>query len=149
MNGEQPFFRPGGTMEPGAPSYIEREADGQLLEALLRGEYVFLLDSRQKGKSSMVARTIVRLKETGVETVKLDLQRIGANVTPEQWYAGMLSEIGQELGLTDELFKHWGAHQAVGPLARWIAALLEVVLAKSEAPIVIFIDEVDFVRALP
>jgi len=97
----------------------------------------------------MVARTIVRLREKGVKTVKLDLQRIGANVTPDQWYAGMLAEIGQELGISAELFQHWSANQAVGPLARWIGALLEVVLAKREAPIVVFIDEVDFVRALP
>ena len=70
-------------MDPGAPSYIERAADAQLLQALLAGEYVFLLDSRQKGKSSLVARTIVKLKEAGAATVKLDLQRIGANVTHE------------------------------------------------------------------
>ncbi len=136
-------------MDPNAPSYIERDADAQLLAALIAGEYVFLLDSRQKGKSSMVARTIVKLREQGIATVKLDLQRIGANVTPEQWYAGMLNGIGQELNLTDALFEYWEAHTAIGPLARWIGALQEVVLAKVSDKLIIFVDEIDFVRALP
>jgi len=136
-------------MDPSAPSYIERQADGALLAALLAKEYVYLLDSRQKGKSSMVARTIVKLKEAGVTTVKLDLQRIGANVNPDQWYAGLLSEIGHELGRTKELFAYWEEHQHVGPLARWIGALQEVLLATTEEPVVVFIDEIDFVRALP
>lgn len=136
-------------MDPSAASYIERKADHELFDALLAGEYVFLLDSRQKGKSSMVARTIIKLKEVGVATVKLDLQRIGANVTPEQWYGGLVAGIGQELGLTEKLFAYWGANQFVGPLARWVGSLEDVLLSQVETPIVIFIDEVDFVRALP
>ncbi len=135
-------------MEPNAPSYLMRDADAQLLKTLLRGEYVYLLDSRQKGKSSLVARTIVKLKEQGILTVKLDLQRIGANVTPEQWYAGLMVGIGQELGIAVELIEYWESRQSVGPLARWLGAISDVVLAKTDGRIVIFIDEVDFVRAL-
>jgi WD40 repeat protein len=149
MDSRPPFFRPGGTLEPEAESYITREADEELLNALLLGEYVFLLDSRQKGKSSLVARTLLKLKDHGVSTVKLDLQRIGANVTPEQWYAGLLSGIGQELSISAELFAFWEANQSLGPLARWLAAIEKVVLSLREGPIVIFIDEVDFVRTLP
>lgn len=136
-------------MDPSAPSYIERQADADLLAALSAGEYVFVLDSRQKGKSSLVARAMVKLRDRGIRSIKVDLQRIGANLTPEQWYAGLLGEIGQELGLSDEVFGYWKTHQAVGPLARWIGALRDVVLKDSATHIVIFIDEVDFVRALP
>lgn len=146
---QKPFFRPGGTLDPNAQSYIVRGADEALIQALLAGEYVFLLDSRQKGKSSLVARTIVRLKEHGVVSVKLDLQRIGANLTPEQWYAGLLSEIGQDLGITKELFEYWSQNQSVGPLARWVGALGAVVLVLCKQPIVIFVDEVDYVKSLP
>ena len=149
MDSRPQFFRPGGTLEPEAESYITRVADEQLLNALLLGEYVFLLDSRQKGKSSLVARTLLKLKDHGVSTVKLDLQRIGANVTPEQWYAGLLSGLGQELSISEELFAFWEANQSLGPLARWLAAIEKVVLQLREGPIVIFVDEVDFVRTLP
>lgn len=143
------FFKAGGTMRPDAPSYLVRQADADLLHALLSREYVFLLDSRQKGKSSLIARTIVKLHENGVATVKLDLQRIGSNLTPEQWYGGLLAAIGQELLLTESLFAYWGANMLVGPLARWVGAVEEVVLPTIQSPLVIFVDEVDFVRALP
>lgn len=136
-------------MDPSAPSYVERQADLDLLDALLAGEYVFLLDSRQKGKSSLVARAIVQLKERGVATVKLDLQRIGANVTPEQWYAGLLVAVGEDLGLGEELFDCWGRNSNLGPLARWIGAIRHVVLPRVKGQVVFFIDEVDFVQALP
>ncbi|MBI5706215.1 MAG: AAA-like domain-containing protein [Armatimonadetes bacterium] len=149
MDQEGPYFRPGGTLDPASPSYIERAADRQLLSALLAHEYVYLLDSRQKGKSSLVARTIEKLQEAGVTTIKLDLQRIGANVTPDQWYAGILVSVGQQLGNSKELFDYWQAHQMVGPLARFIGTLHEVLLANTSGPIVFFIDEIDFVRALP
>lgn len=145
----QPFFRPGGTLDPRAESYLRRKADDELLEALLAGDYVFVLDSRQKGKSSLVARAILRLRDEGVRTVKLDLQRIGANVTPEQWYAGLLAGVGDELGLREELLHYWKERRSVGPLARWVGAWIAVVLPAIAEPIVVFVDEVDFVRALP
>ncbi len=148
MDRHSSFFRPGGTLEPGAQSYIVRKADEELLSALIAREYVFLLDSRQKGKSSLVARTIIRLRAEGVCTVKLDLQRIGANVTPEQWYAGLVVGIGQELGLLQEMLAYWKDTQAIGPLARFVGAIQEVVLTRIVEPLVIFIDEIDFVRAL-
>lgn len=143
-----PFFRPGGTLDPSAESYVVREADDKLFEALARGEYVYLLDSRQKGKSSLVARTIQRLKREGVITIKLDLQRIGANVSPDQWYAGLLAGLGQDLGLHKELFEYWSAHQQVGPLARFAGAIASVLLPQSTGSLVIIIDEIDFVRSV-
>ncbi|MCB8933372.1 MAG: AAA-like domain-containing protein, partial [Chthonomonadaceae bacterium] len=149
MERQTPFFRPGGTLDPRAESYLRRSADAVLLRALLDREYVYLLDSRQKGKSSMVARAIVGLRERGVRTVKLDLQRVGANVSPEQWYAGLLAGVGDELGLSAEVFGHWAQARPVGPMARWIGTLGEVVLPAFADPIVVFVDEVDFVRALP
>jgi WD40 repeat protein len=149
MDGQSSFFRAGGTMEPNAPSYIVRVADAQLLQALLAGEYVFLLDSRQKGKSSLVARTMLGLRDAGVATIKLDLQRVGANVTPEQWYAGLLMGVGLELNLDRDVFAFWESHPSIGPLARWLGAIETVVLRHIQQQLVIFIDEVDFVRALP
>lgn len=143
-----PFFRAGGTLEPSALSYITRLADEQLMQALVSGEYVYLLDSRQKGKSSLIARSIMKLRETGVLPAKLDLQRIGANVSPEQWYGGLAVGVGQELGLQAEVIRYWQERQSVGPLSRFVGVLQEVVLPKTDKPVVIFVDEVDFVRAL-
>ncbi|GMV88037.1 MAG: hypothetical protein AMXMBFR81_09680 [Chthonomonas sp.] len=142
------FFRPGGTLPPGTPSYVNRQADRDMVAALADGEYVFVLDARQKGKSSLIARASETLKADGVRTARVDLQRIGSNLTPEQWYAGLLHALGQELGLTAELFAHWSQFSALGPMARWFDALENVVLERVTGPVVVFVDEIDFVQSL-
>ena len=50
------IYTTGGTVRPDSPGYIERKADSKLFEALRSGEYCYVLDSRQKGKSSLMAR---------------------------------------------------------------------------------------------
>jgi hypothetical protein len=97
----------GGTMPPNAPSYVERKADYDLLAALLAGEYCYLLDTRQMGKSSLMVRTGVRLRDHGVDTVVLDLSAIGQNVTPDRWYAGLLARLGEQFNIEDKLIAHW------------------------------------------
>ncbi len=67
-------------------SYVERSADRELLAALRELEYCYVLDSRQIGKSSLMVRTAVRLREAGKRVAVLDLTTIGQNLTAEQWY---------------------------------------------------------------
>jgi hypothetical protein len=143
------FFEPGGTLSYNSPCYVTREADDTLVSALLAHEYCYLLDSRQKGKSSLMVRTASVLKADGLQTVVLDLQGRGSNVTLDQWYAGMLTRFGDELGIRAELLGFWQAHQHLGPLERFFGAIEELVLPKIEIGLVVFVDEVDFVRSLP
>jgi len=48
---ESSFYVTGGTLRPDAPSYVERQADLDLFEGLLKGEFCYVLTSRQMGKS--------------------------------------------------------------------------------------------------
>src|ERR1043166_82012 len=50
------FYVTGGTLRPDAPSYVERQADKDLLDGLLKGEFCYVLTSRQMGKSSPMVR---------------------------------------------------------------------------------------------
>src|SRR5438094_7343209 len=124
------FYITGGTVPGDALSYVTRRADEQLFEGLRQGEFCYVLTSRQMGKSSLMVRTALRLKQEGIAAVVLDLTGIGQNLSAEQWYEGLLDLLGRQLDLEDELEAFWVSHERIGPLQRWMQALQEVVLPR-------------------
>jgi WD40 repeat protein len=143
------FYQTGGTLRPDAPSYVERQADRDLCEGLSGGEFCYVLTARQMGKSSLMARVAARLREQGTTVLSLDLSAIGQNLTPEQWYDGLLRLIAWQLDLDEELEAYWQANARLGPLQRWMGALREVVMLRCPGRVVIAVDEIDAVRSLP
>ncbi len=158
----------GGTLRADARCYVHREADEVLFRSLCAGEYCYVLTSRQMGKSSLMVRTALRLREAGITPVLLDLTALGQNLTPDQWYRSLLDMVGEQLALEDELEAFWESHLHVGPIRRFVEALIQVVLPLlqdkdsgqraevsrqtvegSGRKLVLFIDEIDTVQALP
>ena len=148
-NFETTFYVTGGTLRSDAPSYVERQADADLLDGLLKGEFCYVLTSRQMGKSSLMVRTANKLRAQGIAVAVLDLTAIGQNLTPEQWYDGLIARMGRQLDLESALEGFWKAHLNFGPCQRFFDAIRDVALPKSPKSLVIFIDEIDVARSLP
>ena len=145
-------YQVGGSLAVDALSYVARSADRQLYDRLLEGDYCYIFTSRQMGKSSLLVQTFYRLKQKGCRCAIVDLTSIGSEqITPLQWYKGLVAQIYTELGLKDILkFKNWWKEQEdfsyLQRLSRFIEELLTVHFPKEE--IFIFIDEIDTVLSL-
>ncbi len=151
MTASNSFYVIGGTLRPDAPCYVERRADAALFEGLSAGDFCYVLTSRQMGKSSLMVRTVGRLRQEGHAVAVLDLTAIGQNLSVEQWYNGLLERLGAQLDIEDELEDHWELSSQLSPVQRWFSALRDEGLkaAESKKGLVIFIDEIDSVRSLP
>ncbi len=144
-----PFFVTGGTMKPDAASYVPREADEQLYNAVLAGEYCNVLTTRQMGKSSLMARTAARLRLQGVACATVDLQGKGDPASaPEQWYYGVTKQISDGLELPFDLSAWWREQSLLLPAQRMTDFFADVVLKQIAGPVVVFIDEVDWMIRL-
>ncbi|MCU0317220.1 MAG: AAA-like domain-containing protein [Fimbriimonadaceae bacterium] len=142
------YFSLGGTLPAGSPSYLARRADEDLRTTLLEHRYALVLDSRQKGKSSLLARVAADLRTSGYRVVKLDLQRFGSTLTSDQWYSALLLAAAEQLDLIDEAqrLRKSESHES---LAQRFIRFLERCALDSQVGLIIFIDEVDFLRSLP
>ncbi|MGO8673593.1 MAG: AAA-like domain-containing protein [Capsulimonadaceae bacterium] len=143
------FYKSGGTLSPDEPCYVHRAADDELYDRLCDGEFCYVLTSRQMGKSSLMNRTAMRLSESGAAVAELDLTSIGQNLTLEQWYDGLVYEIGRRMRIRARLRDCWESNTHLGPLQRFLATLRDGVLTAGEQRVIIFIDEIEVVRSLP
>lgn len=143
----RPFFQAGGTLRPDAPCYIKRRADGELAGCLRRGELCYVLTARQCGKSSLLVRTVRMLRREGRHLVLVDLTALGRELTPLEWYRGLLETCGEQLNQEDELEAAWGELAGRGPSARFFGALERV--ASLNGGLSVCLDEVDYLRSLP
>ncbi|MDA0674372.1 MAG: AAA-like domain-containing protein, partial [Cyanobacteria bacterium] len=148
----RPPYQVGGSLGLNVPSYVYRQADTQLYEALVAGEFCYVLNCRQMGKSSLLVHTQARLVAAGYRCATLDITSLGSEqVTPTQWYRGVVASLWRSLGLFSQgHYKDWWQAQGDIPPVQCLQRFFQDVLALYvlDGPLVILIDEIDSVLGL-
>src|SRR4028118_1805028 len=144
-------YQIGGSLNTDALTYVKRKADDEIYQALKNGEFCYVLNSRQMGKSSLLVRTLHRLQAEGFQCSTIDMTRIGSeNITPLQWYKGIVGDLWRSFNLLKQVnLKTWWQEEEVSFLQRLSYFIEDILLTKfPEEQIFIFVDEIDSILSL-
>ncbi|NEO43948.1 MAG: hypothetical protein F6K55_07340 [Moorea sp. SIO4A3] len=151
MTNQSTIYQVGGSLPQDATTYAKRKADDEIFQALMAGEFCYVLNSRQMGKSSLRVRTMKRLQEAGVACGCIDFTMIGKeNIPLEMWYSSLIVMLVDEFKLSSKFDEEaWFRDtKHIAPLLGFGKFIESVLLATIPENIVIFLDEIDSIIKL-
>ncbi|MDY7023731.1 MAG: AAA-like domain-containing protein, partial [Cyanobacteriota bacterium] len=146
------YYQVGGSLNSSNPTYVARQADLMLYHSLIAGEFCYVFNARQMGKSSLRIRTKHRLEQEGFTCASVDLTRIGSeNITVNQWYKSFVADLLKAFKLFRKvkLKSWWQDHEDRSNIQILSDFIEEVILTEIQSEkIFIFIDEIDSILSL-
>lgn len=138
-------YKVGGSLAWNDPSYIRRQADTDLENALAQNQFAYALGPRQIGKSSLRIHTRHRLIQSGYRCASVQATQLQSD-SDHCFLKDLLASLYIEL-VSDNLkpLLQWIEKTAQAPSTEQLSRFVDDFLAKqlSKHPIVIFIDEID------
>jgi len=135
----------GGSLDHQNPTYVKRKADDELYNALKNGEFCYVLNSRQMGKSSLRVKMAKKLKQEGFKCVSVDMTKISSYGSAEEWYGDLMFMLLQGLILDQKVnFELWLQECSyLSPLQKFNQFIETIILSQLQEKIIIFLDEID------
>ncbi|MGF1478943.1 MAG: AAA-like domain-containing protein [Cyanophyceae cyanobacterium] len=141
------YYQVGGALSETAPSYVNRPHDREFYDALIAGQYCYVLGSVCLGKSSLGGQTVRRLQAQNVACCTIQLPAIGRQLTAEAWYLGIVRQLEKNLALPVNVLHWWREYADLSPMQRldeFVSELLQTIPQK----LVIFIDNAEIIAQL-
>ncbi|NEN93118.1 MAG: tetratricopeptide repeat protein [Okeania sp. SIO3H1] len=143
----------GGGLSANDPTYVVRKQDAELYEKLQSGEYCYVFNARQMGKSSLRVKVMKKLRSQGCKCAAIDMSRLGDfSIQKQSWYDGFLEELFRGFGLAYSIdYQDWiEGYQSLTNIQRLARFIEEILFVNfSTEKIYIFLDEIDLLVNLP
>jgi len=144
------FYVVGGPVQPDRGCYVLRDSDASLYARLSERDYCHVLAPNHSGKTSLMAHVAKRLRASGARVATIDLADISNRDVADdvgRWYYSLAYRIVRELRIRSDMQSWWQDRSGLTNMQRLREFFLEVVLADTDEPVVIFIDGIEAVLA--
>ena len=149
----------GGILDRAKNVYVQRGADEELFELIKEGKLCYVFKARKAGKSNLIDSVSERLTANENVCITVDLSAF-STIEEDDWYCTVLDVIKNKLEGLARNYENcnlkavnvgtwWEQNKNLSPTWKYSVFLKNYILPSFQQSIIIFIDEVDFVKSLP